>query len=68
MKIKRVRKRRKGTYFGRGTTVSILHPYVNKRNRPMLGEGKKKEGEKQLVNKKAVLLGQSFLRFHLLID
>ena len=42
MKIKRVRKRRKGTYFGRGTTVSILHPYVNKRNRPMLGEGKKK--------------------------
>ena len=58
MKIKRVRKRRKRTYFGRGTTVSVSRPCVNKRNRLMLGEGKKKEeGEKQLVNKKAVLLG-----------
>ena len=67
MKIKRVRKRRKRTYFGRGTTVSVSRPCVNKRNRLMLGEGKKKEeGEKQLVNKKAVLLGRSFLRLHLL--
>ena len=56
--MKRVRKRRKRTYFGRGTTVSVSRPCVNKRNRLMLGEGKKKEeGEKQLVNKKAVLLG-----------
>ena len=46
MKIKRVRKRRKRTYFGRGTTVSVSRPYVNKRNRLMLGEGKNKKKEK----------------------
>ena len=47
MKIKRVRKRRKITYFGRGTTVSVSRPYVKKRNRLMLREGKKNEkGEK----------------------
>ena len=63
MKIKRVRKRRKGTYFGRGTTVSILHPYVNKRNRPMLGEGKKKRRKKTVSKQKG-----GFLRFHLMID
>ena len=47
MKIKRVRKRRKITYFGRGTTVCVSRPYVKKRNRLMLREGKKNEkGEK----------------------
>ena len=46
MKIKRVRKRRKRTYFGRGTTASISRPYINKRNRYMLGEGKKKKKKK----------------------
>ena len=67
MKIKRVRKRRKITYFCRGNTVSVSRPYVNKRNRLMLGEGKKKEeGEKQFVNKKVVLLGRSFLPLYLL--
>ena len=57
MKIKRVRKRRKGTYFGRGTTVSILHPYVNKRNRPMLGEGKKKRRRKTVSKQKGRFIG-----------
>ena len=57
MKIKRVRKRRKGTYFGRGTTVSILHPYVNKRNRPMLGEGKKKRRRKTVSKQKGGFIG-----------
>ena len=46
MKIKRVRKRRKRTFFSRGTTVSVSRPYINKRNRFMLGEGKKKKKEK----------------------
>ena len=57
MKIKRVRKRRKGTYFGRGTKVSILHPYVNKRNRPMLGEGKKKRRRKTVSKQKGGFIG-----------
>ena len=57
MKIKRVRKRRKGTYFGRGSTVSILHPYVNKRNRPMLGEGKKKRRRKTVSKQKGGFIG-----------
>ena len=57
MKIKRVRKRRKGTYFGRGTTVSILHPYINKRNRPMLGEGKKKRRRKTVSKQKGGFIG-----------
>ena len=65
MKIKRVRKRLKRTHFGRGTTVSVSRPYVNKRSRLMLGK-KKEEGEKQFGNKKAVLLGRSFLPLHLL--
>ena len=43
MKIKGVRKRRKKTYFSRGNTVSVSRPYVNKRNRLMLGEGEKKK-------------------------
>ena len=51
MKIKWVRKRRKRTYFGRGTTVSASRPYVNKRNRLMLGEGKKKKKEKNSKQK-----------------
>ena len=61
-----VRKRRKRTYFGRGTAVSVSRPCVNKRNRLMLGKRKKKEErENLLVNKKAVLLHQSSLRLHL---
>ena len=51
MKIKRVRKRRKRTYFGRGTTVSVSRPYVNKRNRLMLGEGKKRRRRRKTVHK-----------------
>ena len=66
MKIKRVRKRRKRTFFSRGTTVSVSRPYINKRNRLMLGEGKKRRRRKT-VNKKAVFLDQSFLRLHLLL-
>ena len=46
-----VRKRRKRTYFGRGMTVSISRPYVNKRNRLMLGEGKKKRRKRKTVSK-----------------
>ena len=47
--------------------VSVSRPCVNEKNRLMLGERKKKEkGEKQLVNKKTVLLGRSFLRLHVL--
>ena len=42
-----VRKKRKRTYFGRRTTVSVSRPYVNKRNRLMLGEGKKKKKKKK---------------------
>ena len=51
MKIKRVRKGRKRTYFGRGTTVSVWRPYVNKRNRLMLGEGRKKRRRRKTVSK-----------------
>ena len=51
MKIKRVRKRRKRTYFGRETTVSVSRPYVNKRNRLMLGEGRKKRRRRKTVSK-----------------
>ena len=51
MKIKRVRKRRKRTFFSRGTTVSVSRPYINKRNRLMLGEGKKKKKEKNSKQK-----------------
>ena len=43
---KKVRKRRKRTYLDSGTTVSISHPYVSKRNRLMLGEGKTKRRRK----------------------
>ena len=49
MKIKRVRKRLKRTHFGRGTTVSVSRPYVNKRNRLMLG--KKKRRRRKTVRK-----------------
>ena len=43
---KKVRKRRKRTYLDSGTTVSISRPYVSKRNRLMLGEGKTKRRRK----------------------
>ena len=43
------KKRRKRTYFGRGTTVSVSRPYVDKRKRLILGEGKRKR--KKTVNK-----------------
>ena len=52
MKIKRIRKRRKITYFGRGTTVSVSRPYVNKRNRLTLGEGKKRRRRKTVSKQK----------------
>ena len=51
MKIKRVRKRRKIIYFCRGNTVSVSRPYVNKRNRLMQGEGKKKRRRRKTVCK-----------------
>ena len=57
MKIKRVRKRRKITYFGRGTTVSVSRPYVKKRNRLMLREGKKMKKEKKVSKQKGVFIG-----------
>ena len=43
---KKVRKRRKRTYLDSGMTVSISRPYVSKRNRLMLGEGKTKRRRK----------------------
>ena len=46
------KKRRKRTYFGRGTTVSFLRPYVDKRNRLMLGEGKRKRRRKTVSKQK----------------
>ena len=46
------KKRRKRTYFGRGTTVSVSCPYVNKRNRLMLGEGKRKRRRKTVSKQK----------------
>ena len=49
---KKKRRRRKRTYFIRGTAVSVLHPYVNKRNRLMLGEGKRKRRRKTVSKQK----------------
>ena len=46
------KKRRKRTYFGRGTAVSISRPYVNKRNRLILGEGKRKKRKKTVSKQK----------------
>ena len=46
------KKRRKRTYFGRGMAVNVLHPYVNKRNRLMLGEGKRKRRRKTVSKQK----------------
>ena len=46
------KKKRKRTYFGRGTAVSVLRPYVNKRNRLMLGEGKRKRRRKTVSKQK----------------
>ena len=46
-----VRKKRKRTYFGRRTTVSVSRPYVNKRNKLMLGEGKKRRRKRKTVSK-----------------
>ena len=57
MKIKWVRKRRKRTYFGRGTTVSASRPYVNKRNSFMLGEGKKRRRRKTVSKQKGGFIG-----------
>ena len=49
---KRKRKVYKKTY---GEGIKVARPYINKRNRLMLGEGKKK---KQLKNKEVVFLRQ----------
>ena len=46
------KKRRKRTYFSRGTTVSVSCPYVHKRNRLMLGEGKRKRRRKTVSKQK----------------
>ena len=46
------KKRRKRTYFGRGTTVSVSRPYFDKRNRLMLGEGKRKRRRKTVSKQK----------------
>ena len=36
-------KKRKTTIFGKGSkSTSVSRPYINKRNRLMLGEGKRK--------------------------
>ena len=43
------KKRRKRTYFSRGMTVSVSCQYVDKRNRLILGEGKRKR--KKTVSK-----------------
>ena len=59
------KKRRKRTYFGRGTAFSFSRPYVNKRYRLILGEGKRKK-RKKIVNKKVVLSHRSSPRLHLL--
>ena len=42
---KKMRKcyKRKKIIYGKGSTVSVSHPYINKRNRLMLGEGEKKK-------------------------
>ena len=49
---KKVRKRRKRTYLSRGTTVSVSRPYVNKRNRLILGEEKRKRRRKTVSKQK----------------
>ena len=52
-----VKKRvRKITYFGRGTTISVLRPYINKRNRLMLGEEKRKRKRKTVSKQKGSFL------------
>ena len=64
---KRVRKRkRKRTYFGRGTTVNVLHPYFNRRNRLMLGKGKRKRRRKTVSQQKGGFLGLLLTGLHLL--
>ena len=45
-------KRRKRTDFGRGMAVSVSHPYVNKRNRLILGQGKRKRRRKTISKQK----------------
>ena len=40
MKIRKLKRRRKRKIYGKG----IKRPYVNKRNRLMLGSGKKQKG------------------------
>ena len=48
----RKKKRRKRTYFSRGTAVSVSRSYVNQRNRLMLGEGKRKRSRKTVSKQK----------------
>ena len=53
--------RKKKTYKRKkyGSGIKVARPYINKRNRLMLGEGKRKTGKKkQLKNKQVVLLHQ----------
>ena len=57
------KKRRKRTYFGRGTTVSVSCPYVNKRNRLMLGEGKRKRRRKTVSKQKGVFFAPLLTAF-----
>ena len=45
-------KRRKRTHFNRGTAVSVSGPYVNKRNRLILEEGKRKKRKKTVSKQK----------------
>ena len=53
-------KKRKTTIFGKGSkSTSVSRPYVNKRNRLMLGEGKrkrKKRGRKTVGTQKGGFL------------
>ena len=46
------KKKEEKEHFGRGTTVSVSRPYVDKRNRLMLGEGKRKRRRKTVSKQK----------------
>ena len=50
----------KRTYFGRETTVSVSCPYVIKRNRLKLGEGKRKRRKKTVSKQKGSFLAPLF--------
>ena len=45
--------RKKKTYKRKkyGSGIKVARPYINKRNRLMLGEGKRKTGKKKTVKK-----------------